>query len=82
MSCCSSAGATGLYKTSTSVPHAAGSQSLSKVVRDYTALTGRIPLPPTFALGYQQACYGCAPRCPMLVYRVFNAPYSHVLILA
>ena len=34
------------------------------MVSDYTALTGRIPLPPTFALGYQQACYGCAPSCP------------------
>ncbi|KAK9903343.1 hypothetical protein WJX75_003349 [Coccomyxa subellipsoidea] len=35
-----------------------GPASLSRVVQDYTALTGRIPRPPTFALGYQQGCYG------------------------
>ena len=42
----------------------AGPASLSKVLKDYTALTGRIPLPPTYALGYQQACYGYVP-CPL-----------------
>lgn len=28
-----------------------------KVVEDYTALTGRVPLPPLFALGFQQSRY-------------------------
>jgi len=33
-----------------------------KVVSDYTALTGRMPLPPLFALGYQQCRYSYYPE--------------------
>lgn len=33
-----------------------------QVVQDYTALTGRIPLPPLFALGYQQSRYTYYPE--------------------
>ncbi len=33
-----------------------------KVVEDYTALTGRTPLPPLFALGYQQSRYSYYPE--------------------
>jgi alpha-glucosidase len=33
-----------------------------KVIRDYTALTGRTPLPPMWALGYQQSRYSYYPE--------------------
>lgn len=33
-----------------------------KVVEDYTALTGRTPLPPLFAVGYQQSRYSYFPE--------------------
>ena len=33
-----------------------------RVVSDYTALTGRMPLPPLFALGYQQCRYSYYPE--------------------
>ena len=33
-----------------------------KVITDYTALTGRTPLPPLFALGYQQCRYSYFPE--------------------
>ncbi len=33
-----------------------------KVVEEYTALTGRTPLPPLFALGYQQSRYSYFPE--------------------
>ncbi len=33
-----------------------------RVVQDYTALTGRMPLPPLFAMGYQQSRYSYYPE--------------------
>jgi alpha-glucosidase len=32
--------------------------SLSEVIQRYTGLTGRMPLPPRYVLGYHQGCYG------------------------
>src|SRR5262249_38719480 len=32
--------------------------SLAQVIERYTALTGRMPLPPRYVLGYHQGCYG------------------------
>ncbi|HWZ99684.1 MAG TPA: glycoside hydrolase family 31 protein [Candidatus Dormibacteraeota bacterium] len=35
---------------------------LKKIIENYTALTGRIPLPPLWALGYQQCRYSYYPE--------------------
>lgn len=37
-----------------------------KIVEDYTAMTGRTPLPPLFALGFQQSRYSYYPQSRVL----------------
>lgn len=36
--------------------------TLARIAEQYTALTGRVPLPPAWALGYHQSRYGWASR--------------------
>ncbi|HET9954800.1 MAG TPA: TIM-barrel domain-containing protein, partial [Polyangiaceae bacterium] len=40
------------------VGEGSGSQAIRSVVSQYTALTGRPAMPPKYALGYHQGCYG------------------------
>lgn len=39
-------------------PDALGAYNALDVVQQYTALTGTIPVPPKYVLGYHQGCYG------------------------
>ena len=53
-------------------------QNIQDIVSQYTTLTGRTPLPPKFALGYQQSCYGYFDRWKLeqiaLLYRDNDFP--------
>src|SRR5207302_3874915 len=44
-----------------SFPTRRSSDLPASVLRDYTSLTGRTPLPPLWALGYQQSRYSYTP---------------------
>src|SRR5262245_37676181 len=46
----------------------------ARVVEQYTALTGRLPLPPRWALGYQQARFSYAPAARV---RALAAKFRH-----
>src|SRR5260370_8991012 len=57
-----------------------------KIIEQYTALTGRSPLPPLWTLGYQQCRYSYYPEAPVRqVARLFtdtnippNTIYLHI----
>ena len=52
--------------------------NIQDIVSQYTTLTGRTPLPPKYALGYHQGCYGYFDRWKLeqmaLLYRKNNFP--------
>ena len=43
-----------------------GASSVAGIIRDYTELTGRMPLPPYWSLGYQQCRWGYYPESEVM----------------